>query len=231
MYDIDVSSWVPGFQGFLWSTTVVGSGGCLLVLGQTSHPEKSHTRRLRAPSTFQILLICKLLVCNKLCGVELMVSPPAGLFINPNKLDAGGGGAQRQWHVEEKVLLTADWWKATLASCSGRLLNRSNCPGISLRMGPSSVLNIMERRVVQTHSTEEAIASLEYFRVWSFAFQIILPTLSRGRWSALYSTQRKFSMQLKQRCSRILKPIPLWLQLIAPLLSNFILGISSTSVS
>ena len=72
--------------------------------------------------------------------------------------------------VEEKVLLTADWWKATSASCPGRLLNRSNCPGISLRMGPSSVVNIMERHVVQTHLTEEATGSLEYFSVWSFDF-------------------------------------------------------------
>lgn len=81
-----------------------------------------------------------------------------------------GWCSETHWHVEEKVLLTADWWKASLASCSGRLLNRSNCPGISPCMGPHSVLNIMERHVVWTHLTEEALGDLEYFSVWSFAF-------------------------------------------------------------
>lgn len=66
-----------------------------MVLGQTAYPEESHTRRLRSPSAFQTVLIYKLLVYNKLCGVELMVSPPAGLFTDVNKLDAGGRGAQR----------------------------------------------------------------------------------------------------------------------------------------
>ena len=43
MYDAAVSSWVPGFQGFLWSTAVVGSGGACWCWG------RHHTLRKATP--------------------------------------------------------------------------------------------------------------------------------------------------------------------------------------